>query len=259
MPVFDEAETVQEAIERVSELDLPDTQIEIVIVESNSTDGSRELVAKFEGSPGIRIIYEPEPRGKGHAVREALKHVTGDILLIQDADLEYTVADYPALLGPIMEGRVDFTLGCRHIPGQAMRVMPENRILGWVINSAHWGFTVLFDAFYGVRLHDPFTMYKVFRRECVEGVEFVSDRFDFDWELVAKLIRLGYPPLEVPVTYTARSFASGKKIRLFRDPPTWLRACLRFRLAPIRRNAEAVNPSAPAQAELSSSPREPTG
>jgi glycosyltransferase involved in cell wall biosynthesis len=259
MPVFNEAETVQEAIERVRELDLPDTQIDIVIVESNSTDGSRELVAKFEGTPGIRIFYEPEPRGKGHAVREALKHVTGEILLIQDADLEYSVEDYPALLAPITAGRVDFTLGCRHVPGQPMRVMRENRVLGWVINSAHWGFTVLFDVFYGVRLHDPFTMYKVFRRECVEGIEFESDRFDFDWELVAKMIRLGYSPLEVPVTYSARSFASGKKVRLFRDPPTWLRACIRFRFAPIARTITDGGLPASDQAELSSSPREPTG
>ena len=104
-------------------------------------------------------------------------------------------------------------------------------------------FTWLFNVVYGVRLRDPFTMYKVFRRPCIDGVEFVSDRFDFDWELAAKLIRLGYAPLEVPVAYNARSYSSGKKVRFFRDPPTWLVACVRFRFARIRRRTPDSMPS----------------
>jgi hypothetical protein len=92
-------------------------------------------------------------------------------------------------------------------------------------------FTGLFDAVYGVRLRDPFTMYKVFRSACLDGVQLSSDRFDFDWELVGKLVRLGYTPLEIPVHYAARSFSRGKKIRFFRDPPTWIAACVRFRFA----------------------------
>ena len=88
-----------------------------------------------------------------------------------------------------------------------------------VVNAAHWGFTWFFNITYGTRLRDPFTMYKVFRTECIDGVEFVADRFDFDWELAAKLVRLGYMPLEIPVEYNARGFDSGKKVRFFRDPP----------------------------------------
>jgi glycosyltransferase involved in cell wall biosynthesis len=236
MPVYNERATVADAIDRVVDLALPNVDLELLIVESNSSDGSREIVEKYEGTPGVRIIYQSEARGKGHAVREAFAHMSGDVVLIQDADLEYTVDDYPALLEPILSGQADFTLGCRHVPGQPMRVMADDhRMVRWIVNTAHWAFTGLFDAVYRVRLHDPFTMYKVFRRECVEGVEFVSDRFDFDWELVAKLIRLGYRPLEIPVSYTARSFAGGKKVRFFRDPPTWVAACIRFRFAPITR------------------------
>jgi glycosyltransferase involved in cell wall biosynthesis len=240
MPVFNEVETVHTVIDSVLDLDLPDVTIELIVVESNSTDGSRELVEKYQGTPGMVILFEDEPRGKGHAVREGFRHVTGDIVLIQDADSEYTVDDYPKLLEPIVEGRADFTLGCRHVPGQPMRVMHHDaRLVGSIVNTAHWGFTSLFNVFYGVRLRDPFTMYKVFRRECIDGVEFVSDRFDFDWELVAKLIRLGYRPLEVPVTYTARSFSNGKKVKFFRDPPTWVAACVRFRFSPLTRDLTA--------------------
>ena len=102
-----------------------------------------------------------------------------------------------------------------------------------IVNAAHWVFTWLFNVTYGTKLRDPFTMYKVFRTECIDGVEFVADRFDFDWELVAKLVRLGYEPLEIPVEYNARGFDGGKKVRFFRDPPTWVAACLRFRFCPL--------------------------
>ncbi len=100
--------------------------------------------------------------------------------------------------------------------------MDETRIVAPIMNTAHWVFTWFFNITYGTKLRDPFTMYKVFRSECIEGVEFVADRFDFDWELVAKLVRLGYEPIEIPVEYKARSFHSGKKVRFFRDPPTWI-------------------------------------
>ena len=114
-----------------------------------------------------------------------------------------------------------------------MRHFKESRTTSTILNVAHWIFTGLFDAFYLVGLRDPFTMYKVFRRECIDNLEFVSDRFDFDWELVAKLIRSGHVPVEVPVTYESRDFKSGKKVRLLRDPLTWVVALVRFRFAPL--------------------------
>jgi len=88
---------------------------------------------------------------------------------------------------------------------------------------------------YGTRLHDPFTMFKVFRRDCVHGLTFESNRFDFDWELVGKLVRAGYTPLEIPVNYQSRSFAQGKKVSLLRDPLTWFRACFKYRFVPLGR------------------------
>jgi glycosyltransferase involved in cell wall biosynthesis len=242
MAVYNEAETVATAIERVLAVDIPDVDVELVIVESKSPDGTRAIVSRYASDERVRLVLQDAPRGKGAAVREGLQHATGDIVLIQDADLEYSVDDYPKLIEPIMRGDADFTLGCRHVPGQSVRMMDGARAMATIMNAAHWGFTWFFNVTYGTRLRDPFTMYKVFRSECIDGVEFVSDRFDFDWELVAKLVRLGYEPIEIPVEYKSRSYHSGKKVRFFRDPPTWIVACIRFRLSSLpvqRRHARA--------------------
>jgi len=233
MAVYNEVETVATAIDRVLAVEISDVMIELIVVESNSTDGTLDVVSRYAADPRVRVVLQDRPRGKGAAVREGFRHVTGEIILIQDADLEYSVDDYAKLIEPIVNGEVDFTLGCRHVPGRPVRVMDESRNVAYVVNAAHWAFTWLFNVTYGTRLRDPFTMYKVFRTECIDGVHFVADRFDFDWELAAKLVRLGYRPIEIAVEYDARSFSSGKKVRFFRDPPTWVAACLRFRLSPL--------------------------
>jgi glycosyltransferase involved in cell wall biosynthesis len=234
MPVFNEAETVVEALTAVLGIEIPGVRLDVVVVESNSSDGSRERVLRFESDPRMKVVLQDRAVGKGNAVREGLRHIEGDIVVIQDADLEYSVDDYPRLIAPIRSGATDFVLGCRHVPGEPIRVMDGARRLSRVLNVAHWMFTGLFDLVYGIRLRDPFTMYKVFRSDCLRGVRLTSDRFDFDWELVGKLVRLGYTPIEVPVSYAARSFARGKKIRFVRDPPTWIAACVRFRFSPLR-------------------------
>ena len=233
MAVYNEAETVSTAIEQVLAVEIDDLEVELVVVESNSSDGTRDAVVRYESDPRVRVVLQGAPRGKGAAVREGFRHVTGDIILIQDADLEYSVDDYPKLIEPIMRGEVDFTLGCRHVPGEPLRVMSEMRRIAMVMNAAHWAFTWLFNLTYGTRLRDPFTMYKVFRTDCIEGVEFVANRFDFDWELLGKLVRLDYMPAEVAVSYNSRGYDGGKKVRFFRDPPSWIVACLRFRFCSL--------------------------
>jgi glycosyltransferase involved in cell wall biosynthesis len=233
MAVYNEVETVATAIDRVLVAEIPETRIQLIVVESNSTDGTRDIVTHYAADPRVVLVLQDAPKGKGAAVRDAFRHATGDIVLIQDADLEYSVDDYAKLIDPIVRGEVDFVLGSRHTRGQPVRVMDEMRNVARVVNAAHWAFTWLFNATYGTRLRDPFTMYKVFRRECIDGVEFVADRFDFDWELAGKLVRLGYRPVEVPVQYEARSFDNGKKVRFFRDPPTWIAACVRFRFCAL--------------------------
>jgi glycosyltransferase involved in cell wall biosynthesis len=240
MAVYNEAHTVADAIEQVLKVDLGARGLELIIVESNSTDGSREIVSSFAHLPNVCVIFQDEPRGKGSAVRDGLAAAVGDVVLIQDADLEYSVDDYVALLEPIERGDASFVLGSRHVRGRPMRQFADSRVTSVLLNWAHWGFTALFDLTYNVRLRDPFTMYKVFRRECITGVEFSSDRFDFDWELVATLIRLGHQPIEVPVAYTSRDFKAGKKVRMVRDPVTWVVACAKFRVVPIRRKMAPV-------------------
>lgn len=231
--MFNEAETASTLLDGLVAVEIPGVDVEIVVVESNSSDGTREIALRYENHPRVRVILQDQPRGKGNAVREGFAHITGDIVGIQDGDLEYDLGDYPRLLAPLLDGTADVVLGSRHVPGQPIRQLGDRWLQSKVVNAAHWAFTLLFDAVYGVRLRDPFTMYKVFRRECIEGLPLVSDRFDFDWELLGKLVRRGYKPVEVRVRYTSRSFEGGKKVRFFRDPPTWIRACARFRMVSI--------------------------
>jgi glycosyltransferase involved in cell wall biosynthesis len=214
--------------------------LDLVIVESNSTDGTRDEVRKFDGRPRVTVVYEERPRGKGHAVRTGLAHAKGDYVLIQDADLEYDLNDYEALLDPLVRGCAAFVLGSRHTaagPTWKIRSFANQLVVSSVMNLGHVFFTALFNVVYGTRLRDPFTMYKVFRRDCLHGLTFEANRFDFDWELVGKLVRAGYRPIEIPVNYQSRSFAEGKKVSFFRDPLTWIRACFKYRVVPLGKKA----------------------
>jgi glycosyltransferase involved in cell wall biosynthesis len=234
VPVYNEAQTFSKNFDQLLLKEVVGVEIEIIVVESNSTDGTREQVLKYQGHSRLKIVLEDAPRGKGHAVRAGLELATGDFVLIQDADLEYDLEDYEALLEPLLFGRAAFVLGARH-GGSAwkMRQFNDQPIVAAVLNLAHWFFTTLINVGFGARLKDPFTMYKVFRRDCLYGLRFECDRFDFDWEIVISFLRKGYRPLEIPVNYRSRSFAEGKKVSLFRDPITWLRVFVRLRLSHV--------------------------
>ena len=232
MPVFNERNTFADVATQLTAKQIPGVEMEFVIVESNSTDGTRDEVRKFEGRPGVKVIYEERPRGKGHGVRTGLKAATGDFILIQDADLEYDLNDYEILLEPLRAYRAAFVLGARHgMDGKTwkMRHFTDQVFVSQVMNLGHLFFTGLFNVVYGQRLRDPFTMYKVFRRDCLHDLTFESNRFDFDWELVGKLVRAGYIPIEIPVNYSSRSFKEGKKVSFWRDPFTYFRACFKYR------------------------------
>jgi glycosyltransferase involved in cell wall biosynthesis len=236
-------------LDRVWAQRLPGATKEIIIVESNSTDGSREVIAEFlsshtaECSTRIQVIHQPRPMGKGHAIRQGFAAATGEILLIQDADLEYDVNDYPDLLKPIIEGRTAFVLGSRHMgpDGWKIRKFANGGIQAVFMNCGGILFHALFNAVFATRLTDPTSMYKVFRSDCLDGLNFTSNRFDFDFELLGKLIRRGFSPIEVPVSYQSRGFDEGKKIRAFRDPLTWVFAILKCRLTTLgaaKRNSQ---------------------
>jgi glycosyltransferase involved in cell wall biosynthesis len=239
IPVFNEVSTVLELLARVEMAPVGALEKEIVIVESNSTDGTKEKVNQFvQNAPldlQVKVIFQDRARGKGHAVREGLQEATGDIIMIQDGDLEYDVNDYPSVLEPIVQGRADFVLGSRHLSAGTWKIrrFEKRPLKSFVLNLGGVFFHGIFNLLYGQSLTDPTTMYKVFRRRCVEKLHFEAERFDFDFELVAKLIRAGFIPFEVPVSYNSRGFEEGKKIRVFRDPFTWLRAIIKFRFSPL--------------------------
>jgi len=234
VPVFNEIATARTSLDAIVAKQIPGWDIEIIMIESNSTDGSRDIVLGYREHPRVRVILEDRPYGKGHAVRAGLAQATGTVVLIQDADLEYDLADYEVLLAPIVGGRQAFVLGSRHgLGGFAIRKFSDQPLHAFALNAAHWTFTIMLNASLGIWLRDPFTMYKVFRRDCLEGLTFQCDRFDFDWELLIKLVRKGYRPIEIPISYQSRSFKEGKKIRMFRDPLTWMRALVKSRFAKL--------------------------
>jgi SAM-dependent methyltransferase len=235
VPAFNEIKTFGKMMEALLRKEVPGLQIEVIVVESNSTDGTREAALKYKEHPRVKVIVEDQPRGKGHAVRAGLKVASGDYVLIQDADLEYDFEDYDALLEPLITGRAAFVLGSRHGGRDVMKMRQFTGQLGLsaFFNLGHWFFTFLVNILFFQRLRDPFTMFKVFRRDCLFGLEFECNRFDFDFELLIKLIRKGFRPIELPVNYRSRSFKEGKKVRMFSDPVSWLKVLLRLRFSEI--------------------------
>jgi len=234
IPAYNESETFPILMDAIIAKKLPGgMDKEIIIIESNSKDGTREQVLKYQDSLGIKIILQDKARGKGNAVREGFANATGDILYIQDADLEYDLNDLDALLKPIVKYQAPFVLGSRHGGKWKMREFDGEEGLSIFFNFGHLLFTTLLNTLYGQNMKDPFTMYKIFRRDCIYGLNFESNRFDLDFELIIKLVRKGYTPVEIPVNYRSRSYKEGKKVRVFRDPLTWIRALVKYRFAKI--------------------------
>ena len=230
---FNESRTFPVLMDALLKKAIPGVEREIIVIESNSTDGTRALAKQYQSHPEIKLVLQDRPRGKGHAIREGFRHATGDIVLIQDADLEYDLGDYDALLAPILSYRALFVLGTRHAGHWKIRRFAKQKVLAAGLNLGHAFFTGLINVLFRQNMTDPFTMFKVFRRDCLFGLEFHCNRFDFDHELVVKLVRKGYRPLEIPVNYSSRSFREGKKVRLFRDPFTWLWVDLKLRFARV--------------------------
>lgn len=204
IPVYNERKTLREIIDRVLSTELAD---EIILVDDCSTDGTRDLLAALDKSQGIRVLLHEKNQGKGAAVCTGLAAARGDVLLIQDADLEYDPRDYPALLKPIHEGVADVVYGSRFLGG-AHRVtmfwhMLANKLLTLATN-------LLFDTI----LSDMETGYKVFRREILDGMTLRAKRFDFEPEFTAKVLKRHYRIFEVPITFNPRDYSEGKKIKL---------------------------------------------
>lgn len=234
VPVYNERATVEALLDEVLRADLPEgLEKEVVIVEGRSTDGTKEIVRGYEGRPGVVVLYEDRPRGKGAAVRLGLSRVTGEIVLVQDGDLEYKPSEYSRVLTPLLRKDCDVVFGSRTLASpqqwQFRRFAGLERLYGFFVNLGGVLFTALFNLLYGTKLTDGATMYKVFRSEDLKALTLKSDGFDYDWEIAGKLARRGRRFTEIPVTYTARSRAEGKKIRFWRDGWRVLAAIVRYR------------------------------
>ncbi len=236
VPVFNEVNTFPQLIATLLGKELTGVEKEIIIIESNSTDGTREKVLGYNNKPGVTVVLEEKPKGKGAAVRNGLSRATGDFILIQDGDLEYDINDYDQLLIPLLNYRRAFVLGSRHQKGFKMRHFETAPVTSFIMNVGQKFFVTLLNLFCWQKLKDPFTMYKVFRRDCLYGLTFGANRFDFDFELVIKLLRKGYVPLEIPINYKSRSFSEGKKVSIIRDPLTWIVALFRYRFERLYQN-----------------------
>ena len=234
LPAYNEGQSFPVIMDALLKKDIAGVDREIIIVESNSRDGTREAVLRYQKQPGVRIILQEGPRGKGNAVREGFAAAHGDILMIQDADLEYDLNDYDALLEPLLKWRQLFVLGARHGGNWKMRQFAEQQGVAHIMNAGHVIFTTLINILYRQHMRDPFTMYKVIRRDCLFGLDFECSHFDFDHELVIKLVRKGYRPFELPVNYKSRSYSEGKKVNFFREPLRWLRVDFKCRFIRLR-------------------------
>jgi glycosyltransferase involved in cell wall biosynthesis len=205
IPVFNEVNTVEEILRRVRAADTCGLEKEIVLVDDASTDGTTDVLKKLPPMAGVTVVSHPVNRGKGAALRTALEHATGEIVLIQDADLEYDPSDYPSLLRPILDHRADVVYGSRFAGG-------THRVLLFWHYMANRFLTLLSNMLCNLNLTDMETCYKVFRRQCVEGMKLTSERFGIEPELTAKLARRHFRFYETGINYSGRDYAEGKKI-----------------------------------------------
>jgi glycosyltransferase involved in cell wall biosynthesis len=225
MPVFNERDTIEDIIKRVLDVDLP---MELIVVDDCSSDGSHALLHGLaERNPEIQLVRHARNRGKGAAIRTGLEHVSGDVVVIQDADLEYDPADYPKLLEPIREGRADVVYGSRFLGEERREFKPSHAV-------ANRFLTLLSNLVTGLDLSDMETCYKMFRSELLVGARFVSERFGIEPELTAYFARSGARISEVPIAYSGRDYAAGKKIGV-KDGLEAIFAILKFNLLPSRR------------------------
>ncbi len=220
IPVFNEKATVLELLRRVEAVPLPLGK-QIIIVDDGSTDGTRELLAGL-GSRATVVLHERN-RGKGAALRTALERVTGDFVIIQDADLEYDPADFPVLLGPLLDGRAEVVYGSRFLGG-------PHRVLFFWHYFGNLIFTLITNVLYDINLTDMGTCYKAFATGRLKSIPLRSERFGIEAELTAKICKRRLRLYEVPISYSGRTYDEGKKIT-WRDGFSYLWCLLRYRVA----------------------------
>jgi glycosyltransferase involved in cell wall biosynthesis len=226
IPVFNEERWIEGLVERVQAVPMPK---EIICVNDKSTDGTPALLEKLAAKwPNLKVFHQPVNQGKGAALRAGFKQATGDVVIVQDADWEYDPAEYPKLVQPILDGSADVVFGSRFI-GE------RHRVLYFFHSLANKGLTLLSNIFTDLNLTDMETCYKVFKREVIQSLELKSNRFGFEPEVTAKVARkekgqFKWRVYEVPISYSGRTYAEGKKIGL-KDAFNALYCIIRFRFS----------------------------
>jgi len=218
IPVYNESETICEVVRRVEQVS---GDKEIIIVDDGSTDGTRDLLEGYKKREGFEVIFQPKNKGKGAALRAGFEIAKGEVIIIQDADLEYNPEDYPALLAPIFDKRADVVYGSRFLGG-------PHRVLFFWHYLGNVFLTTLSNMFTNVNLSDMETGYKVFRRKVLESITLKSNRFGFEPEFTCKVARKNFVIYEVPISYSGRDYSAGKKIN-WKDGVAALWFIFRFR------------------------------
>jgi glycosyltransferase involved in cell wall biosynthesis len=229
VPVYNEERTLEEVVRRVCAVQLSK---EIILVDDGSKDRSQEILARLKDQSErandplnqIKVFFQPENQGKGAAIKTAISHVTGDIVIVQDADLEYDPKDYPSLIEPIQDGSADVVYGTRFAGGGAHRVLFFWHSLG------NRTLTLLSNMLTNLNLSDMEVGYKVFRAEVLKGIELKSNRFGFEPEITIKLAKKRCRFYEVPISYHGRTYEEGKKIT-WKDGVAALYYMIRFRFS----------------------------